>query len=208
MKRLVDVLLAGSGLLLASPLLLLVAVWVKLDSPGPVLFRQTRVGRDGCLFQIHKFRTMRHLASGSAVTVGADSRITRSGRWLRRTKLDEAPQLLDVLSGHMSIVGPRPEVPMYVEIWPEEQRRLILSVRPGITDPAAIRFRNESEILATATDPEVYYREVVIPEKLAMYEEYVRSRTIWGDLRLIMRTCYAVLGRESTFQEGKRRDDH
>ncbi len=145
-KRLFDILCAGVGLLLLSPLLLVVAAWVKLDSPGPVMFRQERVGRFGRSFRIHKFRTMRVDAPtlGPQITIGDDARITRSGRWLRASKVDELPQLWDVLRGAMSLVGPRPEVPRYVAMYPAELRALVLSVRPGITDPASLSFRNEA----------------------------------------------------------------
>jgi lipopolysaccharide/colanic/teichoic acid biosynthesis glycosyltransferase len=186
-KRLFDILASGMGLLLLLPLLLAVAAWVKLDSPGPALFRQTRVGRFGVPFTIHKFRTMR-VEPGAAITVGADPRITRAGAWLRATKLDELPQLWDVLRGAMSLVGPRPEVPRYVALYPVELREVVLSVRPGITDPSSLRFRNESELLAKAADPEREYVEVVLPTKLRLAADYVRSASLMGDLRLILAT--------------------
>src|SRR4051794_25699702 len=167
-KRLFDIVLAGFALVLLSPLLLLIALWVKLDSSGPVFFRQERVGRHGVPFRIHKFRTMTHsmVPSGPQITVGADARITQAGQFLRRSKLDELPQLIDVLLGRMSFVGPRPEVPRYVAIYPPQLRDKVLSVRPGITDIASLQFRNESELLAKASDPEREYREVVLPAKL------------------------------------------
>lgn len=193
-KRLFDIVCAGIGLLLLSPLLLAVAVWVKLDSPGPVMFRQERVGRFGATFRIHKFRTMRVDAPrlGPQITIGDDARITRSGRWLRATKVDELPQLWDVLRGAMSLVGPRPEVPRYVALYPAELRELVLSVRPGITDPASLSFRNESELLARAEDPEREYVEVVMPMKLRLAADYVRNASLGGDIRLILATLGAI----------------
>jgi lipopolysaccharide/colanic/teichoic acid biosynthesis glycosyltransferase len=187
-KRLFDVLLSAFGLVLLSPLLLLAAVWIKLDSAGPVLFRQERVGRYGRTFMIHKFRTMRVDNAGPQITVGADPRITRSGRWLRASKLDELPQLWDVLRGAMSFVGPRPEVPRYVALYPADVREVVLSVRPGITDPASLQFRKESELLACAVDPEREYVEVVMPAKLALSRRYVEQASLSGDIRLIVST--------------------
>ena len=193
-KRLFDILCAGVGLLLLSPLLLVVAVWVKLDSRGPVMFRQERVGRFGRTFRIHKFRTMRvdAPALGPQITIGDDARITRSGRWLRASKVDELPQLWDVLRGAMSLVGPRPEVPRYVALYPAELRALVLSVRPGTTDPASLSFRNESELLARAVDPEREYVEVVMPMKLGLAADYVRNASLMGDIRLILATLGAI----------------
>ncbi len=193
-KRLFDIVCAGLGLLLLSPLLLAVAVWIKLDSRGPVMFRQERVGRFGAPFRIHKFRTMRVDAPrlGPQITIGDDARITRSGRWLRATKVDELPQLWDVLRGAMSLVGPRPEVPRYVALYPAELRELVLSVRPGITDPASLSFRNESELLAKAADPEREYVEVVMPMKLRLAADYVRNASLGGDIRLILATLGAI----------------
>jgi lipopolysaccharide/colanic/teichoic acid biosynthesis glycosyltransferase len=193
-KRLFDVFCAGLGLLLLSPLWILVAIWIKLDSPGPVLFRQERVGRFGQPFFIHKFRSMRvdAPALGPQITVGDDPRITRSGRFLRASKIDELPQLWDVFRGAMSLVGPRPEVPRYVALYTPEQRELVLSVRPGITDPASLQFRHESEILARAADPEREYVEVILPAKLRIAGDYVRHASVWGDLRLILATLGAL----------------
>ena len=193
-KRLFDLLCAVLGLGLLSPLLLLIALWIKLDSPGPVMFRQERVGRYGRPFFIHKFRTMRvdAPALGPQITIGADPRITRSGRWLRASKLDELPQLWDVLRGEMSLVGPRPEVPRYVALYPAELRELVLSVRPGITDPASLSFRHESELLAAAADPEREYVEVVMPAKLRLSAGYVRGAGLLSDLKLILATLGAL----------------
>ncbi|WP_343636187.1 sugar transferase [Roseateles sp.] len=193
-KRLFDIVCAAVGLLLLSPLLLAVAAWIKLDSAGPVMFRQERVGRFGRTFRIHKFRTMRVDAPrlGPQITIGEDARITRSGRWLRATKVDELPQLWDVLRGAMSLVGPRPEVPRYVAMYPAELREVVLSVRPGITDPASLSFRNESELLAKAADPEREYVEVVMPMKLRLAADYVRNASLGGDIRLILATLGAI----------------
>ena len=194
-KRLFDIVLSSLGLLLLSPALLVLAWWIKLDAPGPVLFRQQRVGRHGALFDIHKFRTMRSDAPelGPQITVGLDPRITRSGAWLRRYKLDELPQLWDVLRGAMSMVGPRPEVPRYVALYPDDLRVLVLSVRPGITDLASIEYRDESAVLARAADPERAYVDEVMPAKLALATRYVQNRSFWGDLKLIARTLKAIL---------------
>jgi len=193
-KRLFDLVCSGIGLLLLSPVLVVVAVWIKLDSPGPVMFRQERVGRHGRPFRIHKFRTMRvdAPALGPQITIGADPRITRSGQFLRASKLDELPQLWDVFRGAMSLVGPRPEVPRYVAMYPAELRELVLSVRPGITDPASLTYRHESEVLARAADPEREYVEVVMPAKLKLAADYVRQASLAGDLRLIWATLGAL----------------
>lgn len=197
MKRLLDLTLSAAGLALMLPLFVVISVWVRLDSPGPALYRQRRVGRNGAEFDIHKFRTMRHLSDGASVTVGGDPRITRCGRLLRRTKLDELPQLWDVLRGRMSLVGPRPEVPHYVAMWPEADRELVLSVRPGITDPAALELRDESSLLAEQDDPERYYRDVLTPYKLRLYGAYIRRATPRTDLAVVAATVRAVTGGES-----------
>jgi lipopolysaccharide/colanic/teichoic acid biosynthesis glycosyltransferase len=194
-KRVFDLVGAGAGLLLLSPLMLLIAAVVRLDSPGPMLFRQERVGCGGRLFRIHKFRTMRDGAGGGQITVGADPRITRVGAFLRRTKLDELPQLIDVLQGSMSLVGPRPEVPRYVALYPDAVRQKVLSVRPGLTDLASIEYRDESEQLARAVDPEHEYVHVVLPRKLALAQAYVDQASLATDLRLILRTLRVVWGR-------------
>lgn len=195
-KRLLDFVASAFGLLLLAPLFAVMAIWIRLDSPGPVFFRQERVGRDGVVFRIHKLRTMRAApgAADAGITVGADPRITRAGAFLRRTKLDELAQLIDVLRGDMSLVGPRPEVPQYVASYPPDVRAKVLSVRPGITDPASLQFRNESELLAHAADPEREYREVVLPAKLRLAVEYVDHATLAGDLRLIGLTLRALIG--------------
>lgn len=196
-KRAFDLLLAGLGLLLLSPLLIAIALWIKLDSPGAVMFRQQRVGLHGRLFLIHKFRTMAAdaPACGPQITVGADARITRAGRFLRATKLDELPQLWDVLRGAMSLVGPRPEVPRYVALYPSDLRAVVLSVRPGITDTASLEYRDEARLLAEAADPDQCYVEQVLPAKLRLSARYVQTRSFVGDLALVWRTVLAVAGR-------------
>jgi len=194
-KRLFDILVAAIGILLLAPVLMLIGVWIKWDSSGPALYLQQRVGRHGRLFNIFKFRTMQNAkTAGPQLTVGRDSRITRAGHFLRRYKLDELPQLLNVLSGSMSLVGPRPEVPKYVASYPPELRALVLSVSPGITDWAAIEYKDENTLLASSSDPERTYIEQVLPDKLDHYARYVRERTFWVDLRIIFRTL-AVIGR-------------
>ncbi len=193
-KRLFDIAASALGLLILAPLLLLAALWIKLDSPGPALFRQTRVGRFGVPFTIHKFRTMR-VEPGAAITVGADPRITRCGHLLRQTKLDELPQLWDVLRGAMSLVGPRPELPRYVAFYPADLRERVLSVRPGITDPASLAYSHEAELLAAAADPECAYREVILPAKLKLSADYAASASLATDLRLILTTLARVVRR-------------
>jgi lipopolysaccharide/colanic/teichoic acid biosynthesis glycosyltransferase len=192
-KRLFDFVCSGLGLLLLLPLLLVLALWIKLDSRGPVLFLQERVGRYGRRFFIHKFRTMRTDNAGLQITVGDDPRITSAGAFLRRTKLDELPQLWDVLRGAMSLVGPRPEVPRYVALYTPAQRELVLSVRPGITDLASLQYRDEGEQLARSSDPERTYVEQVLPAKLALSAQYVQEASFGGDLRLILATLAALV---------------
>lgn len=199
-KRGFDALVALAALLALWPLGLVLALAIKLDSPGPVFFRQERVGRHGRLFRIHKFRTMRTAAAGSAcaplITAAGDARITRVGRVLRRHKLDELPQLIDVLRGRMGLVGPRPEVPCYMALYPPEARRAILSVRPGITDPASIAFRNEEALLAAAADPHRFYIDTLMPLKQRLYLDYVaRPASLRRDLAIVLRTLAALLGR-------------
>uniref|UniRef100_UPI0040479C3C sugar transferase n=1 Tax=Limnohabitans sp. TaxID=1907725 RepID=UPI0040479C3C len=194
-KRWFDLLASGLGLVLLAPLLLVLSIWIKLDSQGPVFFRQERVGRDGKLFRIHKFRTMVTDAecSGLQITVGADARVTRVGQWMRKYKLDELPQLLDVWLGQMSLVGPRPEVPRYVACYPAKVRDVVLSVRPGITDRASIEFKDENLILGRATDPDKAYVEEVLPIKLKYYVEYIETNSLLGDVKLIIRTFAALV---------------
>ena len=193
LKRLFDVAASAAGLLLLAPLLLAIAVWIRLDSPGPVFFRQERVGLRGQPFRIFKFRSMRADNAGPQITVGADARITRSGRFIRAYKLDELPQLLNVLLGDMSIVGPRPEVPRYVALYPADVRDEVLSVRPGMTDWASVQYRSESALLAQSTDPERTYVETVLPAKLALCQQYVRERSLLLDLKIIAMTLGILL---------------
>jgi lipopolysaccharide/colanic/teichoic acid biosynthesis glycosyltransferase len=193
-KRLFDLIAAAVGLLLLAPVLMLVALWIRCDSPGPALYRQHRVGRCGVVFRIYKFRTMHHDRSlGAQLTVGRDKRITRAGHFLRTYKIDELPQLLNVLQGSMSLVGPRPEVPRYVACYPAAVREEVLSVAPGITDWASIEFSQENVILARASDPEQAYLDQVLPVKLALNQRYVRERSFWNDLRIIGSTLAAVV---------------
>lgn len=196
-KRLFDWVMASLGLLVLGPVLLLIALAIKLDSPGPIFFRQERVGRFGRPFRIHKFRTMRHdpVGQGLQITVGADRRITRVGQVLRSSKLDELPQLIDVWLGTMSLVGPRPEVPRYVAHYPQAMKDKVLSVRPGITDIASIEYRDESTVLARAADPERAYIDEVLPHKLALAASYVDQASVWLDIKLILRTIAAIVGR-------------
>ena len=194
MKRMFDILVSGIGLLCLSPLLLIVAIWIKLDSPGPIFYRQVRVGRYNKDFRIFKFRSMRIGSDkGSLVTIGGrDPRITRSGYFIRKFKIDELPQLINVLVGDMSLVGPRPEVRHYVNYWTPEQMH-VLDVRPGITDPASIKYRNENELLAQAEDPEKYYIEVIMQEKIKLYLEYAEKSSFWYDIKLIFQTFWVII---------------
>ena len=195
MKRGFDVITSLIGLVLLIPLLLIIALLIKLLMPGPVFFRQERVGRCGKSFRIFKFRTMccDAEAKGRQITVGEDPRITRSGRFLRRYKLDELPQLLNVVLGEMSLVGPRPEVPRYVSLYPDDVRDQVLSVPPGITDYASIEYKDENAILGRAPDPDRAYIEEVMPVKLKYYLRYVAERSLWLDFILIIRTVKAIM---------------
>lgn len=197
LKRCFDFVSSAIGLVLLSPLFLAIAAWIKLDSEGPVFFRQERVGRFGRTFFIHKFRTMAVDAEvkGPQITIGKDRRVTRAGHFLRKMKLDELPQLIDVLCGQMSVVGPRPEVPRYVALYPEEVRAKVLSVRPGITDWASIRFRDENDILARSSSPEEAYVREVLPIKQRYYVEYVENHSFLGDMGIIFATLGAILKR-------------
>jgi lipopolysaccharide/colanic/teichoic acid biosynthesis glycosyltransferase len=176
-------------------LLLAAALWIKLDSAGPVFFRQERVGRGGGLFRIHKLRTMRADAAGSAITTYRDSRITRAGRLLRHYRVDELPQLIDVLTGAMSLVGPRPELPRYVALYAPPLRELVLSVRPGITDPASLEFVDEARLLAQSNDPERTYIEDILPRKVQHQAEYVLRATLATDVAILGRTLRVLLAR-------------
>ena len=194
MKRLFDVVASGFGLVVLSPLFLVLAIWIKCDSKGPVFYRQVRVGYKNKDFRIFKFRSMRVGADkGSLVTIGGhDPRVTRSGYFIRKFKFDELPQLINVFLGDMSLVGPRPEVRHYVDYWTPEQMH-VLEVRPGITDPASIKFRNENELMEKAEDPEKYYIEVIMQEKIKLYQEYVKKHGFLYDFGLIMKTFWVIV---------------
>ena len=194
LKRLFDIVASGLGLIVLSPLFLILAIWIKLDSKGPVFYRQVRVGYKNKDFRIYKFRSMRVGADkGSLVTIGGhDPRVTRSGYFIRKFKFDELPQLINVFLGDMSLVGPRPEVRHYVDYWTPEQMR-VLDVRPGITDPASIKFRNENELMEKAEDPEKYYIEVIMQEKIKLYLEYVEKHSFFYDLGLIFKTFFVIV---------------
>lgn len=194
MKRLFDIVASGLGIIVLSPLFFILAFWIVLDSKGPVFYRQNRVGRFNKDFRMLKFRSMAEGSDkGSLVTVGTrDSRITRAGYFLRKSKLDELPQLFNVLVGDMSLVGPRPEVRHYVNYWTPEQMH-VLDIRPGITDPASIKFRNESELLEQVEDPEKYYIEEIMQEKIKLYLDYVDNHSLWGDLCIIFKTFWTIV---------------
>lgn len=192
-KRLFDIIVSGIGLLLLSWLFIIIAIWIKIDSKGPVLYRQMRVGKGNKDFRIYKFRSMRQGADNSSlITVGEkDTRITRSGYFIRKYKLDELAQLINVFLGDMSFVGPRPEVRHYVDYYTEEQMH-VLDIRPGITDMASIKYRNENELLEKAEDPERYYIDVIMQDKLSINLEYVRNNSFLYDIKLIFMTLKAL----------------
>ena len=194
LKRLMDIVVSGGALLVIWPVLLLIAVAIKIDDPGPVFYRQVRVGKNGKEFRIYKFRTMVVDADkkGLAITVGRDNRITRMGAILRKTKLDELAQLINVFTGEMSFVGPRPEVPKYVNMYTPYQRQVLL-VRPGITDYASIAYRNENDMLEGAEDPEKMYIDVIMPDKIELNMKYLHEISPLADIRLIFSTIAAVI---------------
>lgn len=192
MKRLLDVGFAGAGLVLLSPLIAAAAIATLLDSGRPILFRQIRVGRSFRPFTLYKIRTMEPTADEPGVTTGEDSRITRFGKFLRSTKLDETPQLVNVVRGDMSLVGPRPELPRYVELFREDYET-ILTVRPGITDPASIKYRDESQMFPVGVDPDRFYREQILPDKISMAQSYAANHSIRADLGIIVQTIARVL---------------
>jgi len=183
------------GLILLSPIFIIIAILIKLDSKGEVFFRQVRVGKNEKPFRIFKFRTMSvNQTKGSLqITAGADARITKVGSFIRKYKIDELPQLINVLKGEMSLVGPRPEVPKYVEHYSEDNRKVVLSVRPGITDLASIEYRNENDILASESDPEKAYIEKILPEKLKYCREYVEKQSFMYDIGIILKTIKAIV---------------
>lgn len=194
LKRLMDVTISGCALFVLWPVLLLIAAAIKIDDPGPVFYRQVRVGRNGKEFRIFKFRTMVVDADkkGLSITVGRDSRITRVGALLRKSKLDELAQLINVFTGEMSFVGPRPEVPRYVRLYTPYQRQVLL-VCPGITDYASIAYRNENDLLEGADDPEKMYIEQIMPDKIELNMKYLREISPAADIRLIFKTIAAVI---------------
>ncbi len=194
MKRIFDIVASGIGLILLSPLFVILAIWIKCDSIGPVFYKQVRVGRNNMDFQLFKFRSMRVGSDKKGlITVGGhDPRITRSGYYIRKYKLDEFHQLINVFKGDMSLVGPRPEVRKYVDMYTEEQMH-VLDVRPGITDLASIRYRNENELLERVNDPDKYYVEVIMPDKLRINLEYVARHSFTFDIRLIFQTFRAIV---------------
>lgn len=194
MKRLFDIFFSLVGIILLSPFYLIAAVLIMLDSKGGILFRQERVGKGGEIFKVFKFRTMRPDSfSKGALTVGSrDPRITKIGYYLRKYKLDELPQLFNVLFGDMSFVGPRPEVQKYTDLYTQEQRA-VLSVKPGITDYASIKFRNENDLLSASDDPEKLYIEEIMPEKLALNMKYINDNSVLKDIRIIFDTLYTII---------------
>ena len=192
-KRFLDLMAAALGLAILVVPLAAVAIAIKLETPGPLFFSQLRVGQFGRPFRMFKLRTMMHRPDAEAgVTLSGDSRITMIGRFLRKSKFDELPQLINVLLGHMSLVGPRPEVPEFVAKYSPHDFETVLSVRPGLTDFASVRFRNENELLAQQTDPVAYYENVIMPAKLRYYRFYVRRASVWLDLYIIMSTLVAL----------------
>ncbi len=193
-KRVFDLLASAVGLILLSPLFLVVALWIKCDSRGPVFYRQTRVGRGNVDFRLFKFRSMfvDSDKKGLLTVGGHDSRVTKSGYFIRKYKLDELPQLINVFIGDMSFVGPRPEVRRYVNLYTKEQLH-VLDVRPGITDRASVKYRNENDLLAKASDPEEYYINVIMQDKLAINLDYVANHTLLSDISLIFSTFGAII---------------
>ena len=192
-KRIFDIIFSAAGLLILLPVFIIVAIVIKLDSKGPVFYKQSRVGKNNKDFSLYKFRTMNPDSDkkGLLTVGGRDPRITRSGYYLRKFKLDELPQLINVLIGEMSFVGPRPEVRKYVDIYTEEQRK-VLDVSPGITDVASIKYKNENELLEKADDPEKYYIEIIMPDKIDLNLEYINQRSVFKDLKVILKTLTAV----------------
>lgn len=194
LKRTFDIVASGCGLIVLSPLFAVLAIWIKADSKGPVFYRQVRVGKDNKDFRLFKFRSMRPDSDkvGLITVGGRDPRVTRSGYYIRKYKLDEFPQLINVFKGDMSLVGPRPEVRKYVDMYSPQQMR-VLDVKPGITSLASIRYRNENEILAAADDPDKAYIEQLMPDKLAIDLEYVDKATLWNDIKLIFSTFREII---------------
>lgn len=198
MKRIIDILLSFIVMVLGMPFYLIIGMLIALDTKGRVLYKQSRVGRNNVDFELYKFRTMCVDADqGSLITVGThDARITRVGAFLRRFKIDEVPQFFNILKGEMSIVGPRPEVRKYVDMYTPEQMR-VLSVRPGLTDYASIRYVNENEILAASSDPERTYIEDIMPDKLNLNLKYIDEQSFWTDVKIILQTIIAIINRKT-----------
>ncbi|WP_271811027.1 sugar transferase [Clostridium beijerinckii] len=193
-KRIFDLICSTLGLIVLSPILIVIAIRIKTDSDGPVFFKQIRIGEKNKEFEILKFRTMVVDAEklGRQITVGNDNRITKIGAFLRKYKLDELPQLINVFKGDMSLVGPRPEVPRYVKMYNEEQRR-VLEVKPGITDLASIRYRDENDLLGEAENPDDFYINTIMPDKLALNLEYINKNNIFLDIYIILKTIVKCL---------------
>lgn len=195
-KRLFDIIFSGIGLIVLLPLFIVIAIWIKRDSEGDVFFRQNRVGLNGQIFKIHKFRTMvANTEKLGGLTIGQDKRITKAGRFLRKYKLDELPQLIDVFIGNMSLVGPRPEIPEFMNLYSDNDRVKILSVKPGITDKASIEMVDENEILGKYDDPRQAYIDIIMPMKAKYYINYVDNNSIWVDIKLIFQTILKILNR-------------
>jgi lipopolysaccharide/colanic/teichoic acid biosynthesis glycosyltransferase len=194
MKRIFDIAVSLTGLIVLLPLLLTISLLVIVDDRGPVFFKQWRVGKEGRLFVLYKFRSMKVTRTGidDAFEPGNTVRVTKVGRFIRSTKMDEIPQLLNVLKGEMSLVGPRPEIQFWVDVCPDRWKK-ILTVRPGITDNASVEFRDEEDILAKSIDPETTYKEIILPRKLDLYEQYVINHSFAGDLVLIFKTLFSLV---------------
>lgn len=196
LKRLFDIFFSGLGLIALFPVFIVIAIWIKRDSEGEVFFRQIRVGLNGRLFKIHKFRTMAvNTEKQSGLTIGNDRRITNAGRFLRKYKLDELPQLIDVFVGNMSLVGPRPEIPEFMSLYPEEDRARILSVKPGITDLASIEMVDENEMLGKYSNPRQAYIDVIMPMKARYYIDYASNNTVRDDFIIIFKTLLKIVSR-------------
>jgi lipopolysaccharide/colanic/teichoic acid biosynthesis glycosyltransferase len=193
-KCIFDFVVSILGILVLLPVFLVISFLIKLDSKGPIIFKQVRVGQGGNEFEIYKFRTMVINAEklGKQITVGRDPRITRVGYFLRKFKLDELPQLFNILKGDMSFVGPRPEVPLYTKLYNEEQKK-VLTVKPGITDYASIKYRNENELLAKSNNPEKTYIEEIMPDKIKLNLKYIKEQSLWLDIKIIIMTIYKVI---------------
>ncbi|PHM38543.1 sugar transferase [Xenorhabdus innexi] len=195
-KKLFDFVASLLGLLFLSPILVFIAIWIKMDSKGPIFFRQQRVGLYGKHFYIHKFRSMKLNSERSGqLTIGDDSRITNSGKFIRKYKLDELAQLIDVFLGKMSLVGPRPEVPKFIDKYPLDIRKEILSVKPGITDLASIEMIDENDILSQYSDPHQAYIDIIMPIKAKYYLDYVKNKSFFLDIKIIFKTIYKIIFR-------------